>query len=367
MTIHRRMRGPHSEWSLCVTVEVPAAAVPSELRTGRIAIDVGWRQMPCPRGAACHGERTDCHELRVASWQDEAGASGELRLTAMDIRALRAPEQLRSKRDTQFDVIKVVVAAWIKAAADAPEWMREAVKTMHTWRRQGRMVALLRQWDKERPVRAAVEENVFQAVVSWRSADLALWEAERSRDVWAHRRRREVYRVWAARMAEKYGTLILERFDLRDVAERDPVGQDKAENETARSNRHLAAVSELRGSLCNAVRSRGSEVVGVTAVNSTRTCPSCGIIADRGQEDAVRLVCACGHAWDQDVQGAAPWLLAEYRERPGDAKIVAGARADAMAVEKKGKGDSWARARRMGTKKKQRLQVAREQASDGAE
>jgi hypothetical protein len=366
-TIHRRMRGPHAEWSLCLTVEV-AAEPAAEIRSGQVAIDVGWRQMPCPGGAACHGQRTDCHELRVAAWRDHGGGSGELRLSARDIRALRQPAELRSKRDTQFDAIKAAVAGWIRSASDAPEWMREAAKVMHAWRWQGRMVALVRQWAQERPNRAAPEEAVYQAALAWQTADWALWESERARDAWAHRRRREIYRVWAARMAETYGTLILERFDLRDVTERAPVGQDDSENETARSNRHLAAVSELRGALCNAVRTRGSEVVGVTAVNSTRTCPSCGLVSDRNQAQAVQLACECGHVWDQDVEGAAPWLLAEYRERPGDAKLQAGARAEAIAAARKGKkGNDWARAKRMGAAKKGRLQAARESAATEAQ
>jgi hypothetical protein len=366
-TVHRRMRGPHSEWSLCVTVDVPATEQ-TEIRTGVVAVDVGWRLMPCSRVDCDHA--SDCRELRVAAWRDDKDRSGELRLTATDIRALRQSEQLRSKRDTQFDVIKAIVLGWIKTAQDAPEWMTEAAKTMHTWRRQGRMVALLSRWTEDRPERGEQEEIAYQAAVAWKSADFALWEAERSRDVWAHRRRREIYRVWAAKMAAAYGTIVLEQFDLRDVAERPEVGteHESKDNDTARSNRQLVAVSELRGALCNAVRSRGAEVVTVTAVNSTRTCPSCGVIADRGQEDAVRLVCVCGHAWDQDTEGAAPWLLREFRERPGDATYVAGARADAIAAEKKGKkGAKWARAKRMSATKKSRLQAAREAAPSGAE
>jgi hypothetical protein len=159
------MRGPHSEWSLCVTVDVPATEQ-TEIRTGVVAVDVGWRLMPCSRVDCDHA--SDCRELRVAAWRDDKDRSGELRLTATDIRALRQSEQLRSKRDTQFDVIKAIVLGWIKTAQDAPEWMTEAAKTMHTWRRQGRMVALLSRWTEDRPERGEQEEIAYQAAVAWK-------------------------------------------------------------------------------------------------------------------------------------------------------------------------------------------------------
>ncbi len=358
--VYRRMRGPHAEWSLCLTVDVPAPVAVEARRSGTVAVDVGWRQMPCARGTKCHGRRTDCHELRVAGWQDDAGKKGELRLSAQDMYALRSPSEIRSERDRSFDRIKVEVARWIRASADVPEWMREAAAHMHSWHRQSRMVALLTQWSDERPERGPDEENVFAAAQAWATADRHLWATERARDVWAHRRRRERYRVFAAQMADQYGAIVLEQFDLRKVAKRAAVGEDEAENEVARGNRQLAAVSELRLALCHAALTRNCDVVAVDAANTTRACPSCGLIADRGQEDTVRLACECGHVWDQDTEGAAPLLLARWRERPGDAKIVGGARAHAIAAEKKGnRGDKHARAKRMGAAKRARVESAR--------
>jgi hypothetical protein len=360
--VYRRMRGPHAEWSLCLTVDVPAPAVADAPKPGAAAVDVGWRQMPCSRGAKCHGQRTDCHELRVAGWQDDAGKKGELRLNAQDLYALRSPSEIRSERDRSFDRIKAQVARWIRESADAPQWMRQAAAHMHSWRRQARMVALLTQWSTERLQRGADEEIVLSSAQAWASADRHWWATERARDVWAHRRRRERYRVFAAQMAEEYGTVILEQFDLRKVAQRADVGEDEPENETAHGNRQLAAVSELRLAICHAALTRSCEVVAVDAADTTRTCPSCGLVADRGQEDTVRLVCECGHAWDQDTDGAALMLLARWRERPGDAKIVGGARAVAIAAEKKGKrGDKHARAKRMGAAKRARLETARKE------
>jgi hypothetical protein len=358
--VYRRMRGPHAEWSLCLTIEVPARETAIEPKPGAVAIDIGWRLMPCERGVKCHQQRTDCQELRVAAWQDDAGKSGELRLTAQDIYALRESSRIRSDRDVAFVRCTSMVAKWARSSGDAPEWLRAEAVHMHSWRRQARLVTALRRWEEERPSPTAEETVVRDLVSAWALADSHMWATERARDVWAHRRRRERYRVFAARMAENYGTIVLERFDLRRVAERAPTGEDVAENEVARSNRQLAAVSELRGSICHAVCSRNSEAVAVDATDSTRMCPSCGSVADRGQEESVRLVCECGHVWDQDREGAAPVLLRRFCERPGDAQILAGARAEAIAAEKRGKkGEKHARAKRMGKAKRARLEAAR--------
>jgi hypothetical protein len=357
--VYRRMRGPHAEWSLCVTVELPPREIQAP-KPGVVAIDVGWRQMP---GG----------ELRVAAWQDDAGHTGELRLSAEDLYALRESSRVQAERDVTFDRCKAVVAGWVRRSPSAPDWMREQAAHMHSWRRQGRMVAFLQRWLEGRPPAVdrpvpADEAIVLADISAWAAADRHLWATARARDVWAHRRRKDKYRNFAAQLADKYGTIVLEKFDLREVAERDEVGEDKAENETARSNRQLAAVSELRLAIVQAVASRGSEAVSVDAVDSTRTCPSCGLVGDRDQAATVVLRCECGHKWDQDRQGACPILLGRYRERPGDAKIVGGARAEAMAAEKRGKkGDVHARSKRMGKAKRERVRGAREADGNGAE
>jgi len=346
-TVHRRVRGPHDEWSLCVTLDLGPHAGPEPRDRPAVAIDVGWRLIG--------------GELRVAAWHDSLGRSGELRLSTADIRALTLHEEIRSQRDIAFDLIKATVKRWINAEPALPGWMCDAAKTMHAWRNPGRMVGLLRHWENDHPKRSASEDVVFEALRSWQATDRGRWAEQESRRIWGLRRRRDVYRVFAAQLADKYGAIVLEDFDLRTMARRAPTGEDKVENEVARRNRQLAAVSELRGSLCNAVRNRGSVVTTVSAVDSTRACPNCGVVADRNAADSVRLRCDdCSHEWDQDVSGAAPFLLARHCERLGDAKIVAGAREEPKNAEGHvKKNEHWARAKRMGANKRARVEAAR--------
>jgi hypothetical protein len=351
-TAHRRAIGPHFEWSLCVTVDVPQvddgeAAVDER---PSVAIDVGWRQI---------GD-----ELRVAAWHDSEGRSGEFRLTAADIRALRAYEAIRVQRDMSQDLCRMRLKQWIDAVPNAPEWMREASKTMSSWRQPRRLVRFLQRWNAERPTRGPAEEIAYCDLEAWTASDRARWAEESHRRIWGLRRRKWRYQNFAAWLATTYSTIVMEKFDLRVVAVRrdDKVVGAQPENETARSNRQMASISELSAVICNAVRVRRSQVVAVNAVDSTSTCPACGLVADRHPEDGVVLVCDCGHHWDQDVQGSAPILLGRWIEHPGDAKILAGARKEKPAK----KSDRWGRARRMGDAKKARIEAARKAVANGA-
>jgi putative transposase-like DNA-binding protein len=354
VAVHRRVRGPHAEWSLCLTVDLAASTDGPETTTDRpsVAIDVGWRLM---------GDGS----IRVAAWHDSLGRSGELRLTADDVRALRAHEVVRSERDRAFDLCKLQLKRWADTYMYTPDWLREEVRTIHSWRNPGRLVSLLNRWENPKrdgipTPRDAAEDAALQAVRAWAMGDRARWAAEEARRVWGLRRRRSKYREFVAQMTETYGVVVLEQFDLRKIAERKPTGADSAENEVARSNRQLASVSDLRDCLVSAAPRRGCTVAAVDAARTTSTCPACGLVADRDAAARVRLTCECGHEWDQDRDGAAPMLLGRWVEHPGDAKIVAAARDDGKDAEDKAKkSERWARARRMGTAKKARVASAR--------
>ena len=348
-TVVRRQRGPHAEWSLCLTVEAPAAPPPPPTRR-TVAVDVGWRSID--------------GGLRVAAWKDSDGRTGELRLSAADLRALESGDEVRSLRDSKMDLVKIRLARWLAVASDldCPAWLREAATSVRQWRNPVRLVRLLQRWDAEGGPKTMVSRRAYDDLTAWAIDDRHRWAEQESRRAWGLRRRRERYRVFAARLATEFDTVVLEKFDLRKVAERKLVGEDSAENETSRTNRQRASVSELRDAVKDACRSRGRTLVSVDATDTTRTCPSCGLVADRGQHERIVLRCECGHEWDQDRDGAALILLQRYRERPGDAKTLVGARDEANVSESKEKrGQKWARAKRMSAQKKARAETARKE------
>ena len=66
--------------------------------------------------------------------------------------------------------------------------------------------------------------------------------------------------------------------------------------------RHRAAIGRFRQILASTAALVGTDVVGATTAGSTSTCSTCGsAIVNDG---SAVLVCASGHALDQDVNAA---------------------------------------------------------------
>lgn len=352
VTVHRRMLGPHAVWSAVVTIETTDTIRPVKRPGSTVAIDVGWRVM---------GD-----ELRVAAWRDSDGHAGELRLSADDLRALGLPEAMQQDRDQRLLAAIARLRAWAKGA-DLPDALRSEIAHL---RSALGLVRLLRRWQTERPadVRDEAEQIAIADVEAWAMVDRHAWGAESVARTSASRRRRDRYRVFAARLAATYETILLEHFDLRAVAARQETGEDKAENETARGNRVRACVSDLRGAILGAVRTTASTVMSLDAADSTRTHAICGVVASRDAAGDVMVFCdACRESFDQDDNAAAV-LLARYGERPGDAQILAGARErEESAKEEKKTGSRWAKARALGAAKRARVEAARNAVGNGAE
>ena len=353
-TVHRIRVGPIFRWYLTVTLDnVPGiACTPSE---STLAIDVGWRIM---------GD-----EIRVATWRTHADETGELRLSAQDIRLLRGPQEIRSARDARFEDLKLRLGTWL-ARGQIPDWLVLATESLGFWRSPKRAVALLRQW---RDHRFAGDEILFCALQAFCEVDWHKWAEEA---VWREKallRRREKYRIFAAEMAERHVRLVLEAddkkkkvFDMRPLVVT-PDTELAAQNTVARSNRFLVAIYELRGSLLNAFRRRGREIVLIPARDTTRTCNVCGVVEARNAASAVVLSCGgCGAVWDQD-DNACLNLLRGF-ERGGGDQTPEGAREDEDTNENEQvTEDHWAKARRQGKARKRRRGSARKATDKAAE
>jgi Putative transposase DNA-binding domain len=353
-TIHRRMVGPHARWHLTLTVDAPTIQRnrPEGVAPKVVAVDVGWR--------ICGDE------LRVAGWQDSDGQRGELRLSAADIAMLHKPEAMRGERDKRFDKIIATLGAWRKDNQDMlPDWLREATATMHAWKSEARMVKLWSRWYHER---FDGDETAYDALSSWQARARHEWAVESITRNQARRRRKEKYRIFAAQLARTYETIVVEKFDKNKVAAKPPVEAETAENKTARSNRVIVATSELIDCIETAARGRQAVVAAMPCANTTRECPVCGRIDDRGAADSIRLTCECGAEWDQDVDGATTILLERWRKRPGDAKIAGAARKDKSdSTFEEVQETKHQRMKRQRANKVARMQAAREACANGAE
>jgi transposase len=282
-SVHLRKRGPREEWCVTITVETAEARRPAE--SGAVAVDLGWRKF-------------EDGSLRVATWRGDDGKGGFLVLSPWDLSRIEKANDLRSIRDQNFDKARIALVDW-KKTATVPAWFEKATATLPQWRAVARLVALARRWKSER---FEGDEAGYDALETWRYHDHHIWEWESSQRIKALRNRREIYRVFAAKLAKEYRTVVLEEFDLRKIAERPAVDGDTTQNPTARTMRHSAAVSELRMCITLAFVDR---VEKVPAENTTKVCNPCGSIQVWDQAaDLIHTCTECGVTWDQDENAA---------------------------------------------------------------
>lgn len=264
----------------------------------------------------------------------------------------------RQARDLAFNGARLGLAWWRQTFEGAvPEWLSTEIARMRQWHEPGR---LFRTWLRWSDQRFDGDDRVYALLTAWKWRNEKLWSDEAKTRLQALRRRKDLYRVFAARLADRYGTIVLEKFDKRSVAKRDALGEERP-NEIARTNRQLAATSTLVEAIVRAARVRGRTCVAMPAAYTTRICPSCGVVEDRQAAASILLVCdACGATWDQDRDGAPRVLLARLRERPGDGQMLASARVEGNDAEpSKKKGDRYRRAKRLREEKDARMQAAR--------
>ncbi len=141
----------------------------------------------------------------------------------------------------------------------------DALATWHLWRQQrlaaGRdLVASLEEVTAWCAAQGVAGDPFAHWLAMWRRKDKHLREIQRGEKERSIRRRRDVYRVWAARWSEQFetvsfgGAVDVAALALRDKAEDRP----KELHQAARRNRPVAAVAELREAIVYAF---GSERV----------------------------------------------------------------------------------------------------------
>lgn len=158
------------------------------------------------------------------------------------------------------------------------------------------------------------------------------WKKRADRCCWYHRyvhlstwrddlrqklllRRKEIYRLAALELAERYAVIAIEDLDLATLAltKKRNDGADPALHAGARAQRHRACLHELRAELEHQARKRGARLAVVDAAKTTITCHECGTETKQSDRDRMmrHMFCeACGAIWDQDVNAARNILAA---------------------------------------------------------
>lgn len=282
-----RRVGPRTEWHLLVTVDdstVPARTPEGRL-PGTLALNLGWRSMP--DGG-----------LRVGMAAASDGFREEIRVPPAYVSGVAHVESLRSIRDRLFVEALKTLSGWLDER-EVPAWFAEATRHRGSWKSQKKLAQLVEEWRRRR---FAGDKEKFEVFAAWAKKDRHLWFWEADERAKLLRMRLDVYRNISARLATRYGTIVVADMDLRDFAEHPaPEEGARSEGQDQRRSRMLAAPSVLLGALKNACSTRNAAVIELDAKYKTQTCHACGIVFAFAAATKLVHTCDCGATWDQDL------------------------------------------------------------------
>lgn len=332
VTASLKMEANRERWTAEFTV-VEADSKP-EHGIGTVAVNVGWRQRPTGvRVLTCvDGEREWFVEMPLRI--------GEQLEKASSVRAIRDANQNKMAPA----VLPALAASWIP-------WLPEAVAYAHAWRSHRRWHSLFLR------LREAGLGDEFPALRDWYHQDLHLWQWEAAQRRKAVNSRNDFYRTVAAKLSTQYDTVLIAKSDRARAA------MDKGVPDAAQHNRVQAATYDLELVILRAFRGRQGTIQVLPSENKTKTCHACGDVCEFDAARNLEHACEhCGAAWDQDINHC--WNLREhFRESPGDAQTLGGARGNKPASLSKKRSDRAANA----ATKAEKLRAAREALGKAAE
>jgi transcription initiation factor IIE alpha subunit len=282
----RERVGNRYRYKAVITVEIQ----PVNLKSGNalaVGIDIGWR--------AVEGG------LRVAYCKDEMWGGGPLVIPERTLSQFKKLDDLKSIRDKHFNDAKEILATWLKGKI-VPAWLADYTVTLAQWRNKERLASLVRKWQENR---FPGDQEIVAYLEEWQKRDKHLWNWEANLRDQIIKRRREMYRIFAASIAKKYGYVFIEDFNLRSVA-RKPAPEDGTKgSKPMDQNRTIAAISTLREAIINACRREGVQVIKVPAGHTTVECHVCGHKEKFDAAGHIFRTCPkCKTTWDQDENAA---------------------------------------------------------------
>jgi len=271
------------------------------------AINVAWREKLT--GGVRVGSRF-VRDLRVGFLVDSTGHYEEILADRSVLYRIHHCDDLRSIQDDRFNAAMSELTGFL-SNRELPEWLAEArgylskVKSHRTLRRIA---------EKWRENRFDGDLEAFGKLWAWREKSLHLYLYESNQRDDALGCRREMYRLIAVRLAAKYGTVIVDDFNLAKLATKD----NPEQNRNQRRNRAVSAPSKFREALKYMLTKRGVTVPDPNkrSVMATANCHVCGIECQWDREKELWTTCPNGHHWDQDANHCYN-LIQRYRDASG--------------------------------------------------
>ncbi len=264
-------------WVYSVHLTLDAVKAPRvQMGIGKCAINFGWRRVP--------------EGIRVAYTVDDQGNESSCVIPDSLIGRQKHAESLRSLADEY-------AVAYLGDARQRTRARRSALKDpAATHPGLGKARLSIEQ--------ARLQDPADQE--QWARRDRHLYQWERDEYASVLRARREIYRLWARKIASSYDSCVIEAFDMRSVIKR-VSGGSETDIPAARHYRFLVAPHALRAEI-QAVFGKSCEVLKPT--KRTLACHACGSLCKWDKARELRHACErCGAEWDQDANNSRNQLL----------------------------------------------------------
>ncbi len=144
-------------------------------------------------------------------------------------------------------------------------------------------------------------EGLLSVLTDWNSPYIRLFRESTNLKAKLLRNRDMLYKVWSADIASKYGRVVIEKLNLKDIAE--VKDKDAVLGASIRANRVIASLYSLTLALKNACSKRNSNLAQLDAAYTTSRCSTCGTNNNVGS-DRIFACSGCGEVHDQDVNAA---------------------------------------------------------------
>ena len=279
-SIVREQVGLSFRHRLLLTVREPAAGRverPSEA----VGVDVGWRATP--------------DGLRVAYWYGADGSHGALVLPHTDVLAFRQIDSLQSTITAAHDRARSFLHSYT-GSHTVPEPLAALAGTALSSPAPRALINLFEEWKINRHLD---DENAFATISAWHKQYVHLWTWQANLRDQLIRRRRELYRCFAADLARRFRCVFLKDVQLRRISAR-PLAIP-----AQRQHRFIAAISVLFRIVQQAFEKQGGIAMRIKAENATMSCHACGVVDEWDPAATLTHTCSnCGLTWDQDYNAA---------------------------------------------------------------
>jgi hypothetical protein len=281
-----RERNPW-QYHLCIVLESREfeRTLPSTRQEGTTTINFGWRLL-------------EDGGLRVATINRDGCTPEFCELPPKFLGGIAHGRRLQSLLDKKFDTVKKTLATWIDAQTDLRLEFMVAFEHLPLWKSQHKLNELIHYW---RDHRIPGDNAIWPVVAEWMERYLHLhdWMVNQNRHLlnW----RDDYYRCVAKKLVTTSARIIVDTFQIADIARRSTVEEKEIGGRASRTNRMIASPGDLRTKIKQAASKYHCEILAAPTVNGTRRCNVCGTI-----QDIENLVHDCSHPscqakWDQDV------------------------------------------------------------------